>query len=290
MSIVTSLHRASSVVRPRSNSFTRHNSQLFSPAIINEIPLPQQPKFSHTSSIQPAIRIPLLVNGRLISNTSYSDLHQLLHSESSSQEVSNHTNHRRQRRDEQYRRHRFFHYILHLLSQGKGRFVSGLILAALSTFLSSHPVNMVAALSSNPDVDSSVPQLGGNGESTDPDALFKALSLLAQQYCPMLTQLGFGGMMGFTAGYAAKKVGKSVVFIGGVAFMGLQVLSYCDLVDIKWQKIEERLTQLIDQDGDGQVSDKDINALIKKFTDVFQHGITASVAFSTGFLLGLKSG
>lgn len=64
---------------------------------------------------------------------------------------------------------------------------------------------------------------------------------------PFVTQLGFGGVLGFTAGYAFKKAAKVAAIGVGVVFAGLQVLSYNEVISLNWAKIESVSHEKLDQ-------------------------------------------
>ncbi|MCX8176441.1 MAG: FUN14 domain-containing protein [Candidatus Bathyarchaeota archaeon] len=54
---------------------------------------------------------------------------------------------------------------------------------------------------------------------------------------PLIVQLGFGGVAGFIAGYAFKKILKILLVFLGLGFMALLYLSYMGFITINYGKI-----------------------------------------------------
>lgn len=75
-----------------------------------------------------------------------------------------------------------------------------------------------------------------------PDAVESAL----QKATPFLSNITFGGLMGFTSGYALKKVGKALAVVVGVAFIAMQGAVYGGYLDINWAKIKDSSVQKVD--------------------------------------------
>lgn len=53
------------------------------------------------------------------------------------------------------------------------------------------------------------------------------------------TQLGFGAIVGFVIGYAAKKIVKLLVIFLGIFFVSLQYLQYQGYLSINYAKFQE---------------------------------------------------
>ena len=58
------------------------------------------------------------------------------------------------------------------------------------------------------------------------------ITQLIKKASPMISRLGFGGIMGFTAGAAVKRFGEEVAVYIGVGFLALQTLSYFGYINI----------------------------------------------------------
>jgi uncharacterized membrane protein (Fun14 family) len=52
--------------------------------------------------------------------------------------------------------------------------------------------------------------------------------------------------MGYCGGITAKKVGKGMAMVIGIAFFGLQGLAYKGLIDIDWKKVQDSAVSTID--------------------------------------------
>jgi uncharacterized membrane protein (Fun14 family) len=68
-----------------------------------------------------------------------------------------------------------------------------------------------------------------------PDAVEAAIEKLK----PILSKLSFGAIMGYTSGYATKKVGKVAAFVVGAGFIFLQSLAVAGYIEIDWMKIKD---------------------------------------------------
>ena len=54
---------------------------------------------------------------------------------------------------------------------------------------------------------------------------------------PLCSRLGFGGIMGVCSGIAVKKIGQTVAYMVGIAFIGLQFAQYKGLIEIDWLQV-----------------------------------------------------
>lgn len=78
-----------------------------------------------------------------------------------------------------------------------------------------------------------------------PDAVETALDKLK----PILSKLSFGAVMGYTSGYATKKIGKAAAFVVGLGFIILQSLAVAGYIEIDWMKIKDSAIQTVDTVG-----------------------------------------
>jgi uncharacterized membrane protein (Fun14 family) len=131
---------------------------------------------------------------------------------------------------------------------------------------------------------------GANGPSqanrSDPED-FAASAILAK-YQPLLLHLSLGSIMGYSAGYASKKVGQYIAFAIGLGFMGLQAAAYKGYITVDWCRVTKDANKLADLDGDGEFSQKDIMIYLKKLRGVLTHSLPSSSGFTVGFLFGLR--
>lgn len=93
---------------------------------------------------------------------------------------------------------------------------------------------------------------------------------------------------GACVGVAAKKLTKDAMYGVGIAFMGLQTLSYLGYISINWGKVEKDIAKAVDQNGDGQLDREDLKILLKKFLNVMKTGLPNAAGFTAGFALGVK--
>jgi len=90
--------------------------------------------------------------------------------------------------------------------------------------------------------------------------------------------LGFGGIVGAVAGYAAKKASKIVALALGAVFLLIQGLAYFGLIDIHWGVVENLFNDLwVGVEG---------TSLTTRAWKV----ITSNLPFGGGFALGFAAG
>ena len=77
---------------------------------------------------------------------------------------------------------------------------------------------------------------------------------LLEKAKPQLTKLSFGSVVGYCSGAAAKKVGKAVAVLAGLAFIAIQSAVYSGYVAVDWNKIKDDAVAKVDT-----VSDNCIN-------------------------------
>ena len=68
-------------------------------------------------------------------------------------------------------------------------------------------------------------------------ALTTAFAAAATDFSPLLTTVGFGGLVGFLIGFVIKKLFKILAMIAGVFFAVLIYLEQQGMVTINWDKI-----------------------------------------------------
>jgi len=107
---------------------------------------------------------------------------------------------------------------------------------------------------------------------------------LAVDITPFLTglglQLGAGGIIGFAAGYALKKLTKIVAFILGLFILALMYLNYVGIIEVNWVGLlgwtEEALTWI------GHHYTPIVSFIITN--------IPFAASFVAGFAIGIKTG
>ena len=76
-------------------------------------------------------------------------------------------------------------------------------------------------------------------------------NILSRALGPLGGEITFGAILGFTSGYALKKVGKVAAFCVGVTFITTQALSYLGYLPggVNWKKIEKEVLLLLGLEG-----------------------------------------
>lgn len=87
----------------------------------------------------------------------------------------------------------------------------------------------------------------------------------------------FGGIVGYSAGFAIKKVFKLALLIIGLLFVLSQVLAHYEILVINWFKIQELLNSY-------HITDSH-----KMLTILTMH-LPVTGGFTAGFILGFKKG
>src|SRR5918912_2524792 len=67
--------------------------------------------------------------------------------------------------------------------------------------------------------------------------LLTAAAASATNFSPLLTSVGFGGLVGFLIGFVIKKLFKILAIVAGVFFAVLMYLEQQGMVNINWDKI-----------------------------------------------------
>jgi uncharacterized membrane protein (Fun14 family) len=102
--------------------------------------------------------------------------------------------------------------------------------------------------------------------------------------------LGFGGLMGICTGVAMKRIGNKMAAVIGTGFIVLQSMAYLGYIQIDYGKVTKDATKLVDQDGDGNLTSKDLKILWEKFKDILSYNLPSGAGFASGFFLGAYFG
>ena len=129
--------------------------------------------------------------------------------------------------------------------------------------------------------------LGGDGRDGGDSASSPIMP--ASYFISLAGQLGVGGMLGYSAGHAAKEIGKRVIYYVGVGVLSLQTLSYYGIVKVHWGTLFHKIEGGLDTDGDGKFTGTDANAWFQRFMRLVSAGIPGSASFCAGVYLGLRS-
>jgi uncharacterized membrane protein (Fun14 family) len=96
---------------------------------------------------------------------------------------------------------------------------------------------------------------------------------------PLAYQLGVGGVGGFIAGYALKKISKLIVVLIGLFFLVLLYLGYSRIISINYDKLLEAI-------GNGL----GLGGQVAKWLIGIISVLPFVGSFALGFLLGFKMG
>jgi uncharacterized membrane protein (Fun14 family) len=100
------------------------------------------------------------------------------------------------------------------------------------------------------------------------------------------TPIAVGGIAGFLAGYAIKKVIKIVLVIAGLMIVAYVALGYQEYVSVDWSKIEEAGSGLISNASSANFpgTEQSISSAMAAF------GIPLVGSLAGGFILGFIKG
>lgn len=104
------------------------------------------------------------------------------------------------------------------------------------------------------------------------------------------TQVSYGFLSGFCAGYALKKAGRAAAVVVGMGFMAMQTLSYSGYIKVDHAQMKKDVENLMDLNKDGKVNKEDGQQALDKLMEVFQYNLPSGGGFGVGFLGGLRSG
>ena len=121
--------------------------------------------------------------------------------------------------------------------------------------------------------------------SPDDDDLKSILS----HYKPLIQQFSLSSLLGYCSAISAKRIGKTLAFIGGLAFVSLQALVHQGYITVDWKKIEQSVKDVVDTDQDGEFTEKDVQRYLEKVKMFLMKNIPDASGFGLGFMLGLKS-
>jgi len=122
---------------------------------------------------------------------------------------------------------------------------------------------------------------------SDPDVVEQSLDVLK----PIASKLGFGGALGWSAGYALKKIGKMAAFATGCLFVLFQSAAYSGLIDIHWDRVQKRIGAVADVNDDGKVDLKDAALIWRRYLKpMLTYHLPSTGGFACGFLFGVRSG
>mmetsp|Transcript_13990 Transcript_13990/g.21643 ORF Transcript_13990/g.21643 Transcript_13990/m.21643 type:complete len:140 (+) Transcript_13990:167-586(+) len=112
---------------------------------------------------------------------------------------------------------------------------------------------------------------------------------ILSHYRPLIQQFSLSSLLGYCSAVSAKRIGKTLAFIGGLAFVSLQALVHKGFISVDWKKIEESVKDAVDTDDDGEFTEKDVQRYLERVKIFLMENIPDASGFGVGFMLGLKS-
>jgi uncharacterized membrane protein (Fun14 family) len=108
--------------------------------------------------------------------------------------------------------------------------------------------------------------------------------LSVESISPTLFSIGSGGVIGFIAGFAIKKVMKILAIIAGVFFAALMYLQSQGIVNINWDKLQSVSQATITTIANSLTDSGQISAITGNL------GIPLTGGLAAGFAIGLMKG
>ncbi|KAJ3005815.1 hypothetical protein HKX48_000456 [Thoreauomyces humboldtii] len=112
----------------------------------------------------------------------------------------------------------------------------------------------------------------------------EAVSWFRRVLRPELMTLG--GALGACTGFLTKKIGKTVMFFVGAAFILLQALSHGGYINVNWANVQSSFSQKLQADAQGRVAPGKVTSAFKRWL----RWLTSDVPFAGGFIAGFWVG
>ncbi|KAL7499490.1 hypothetical protein ACHAWT_007771 [Skeletonema menzelii] len=128
-----------------------------------------------------------------------------------------------------------------------------------------------------------------NPNSGDPSNNNDDLNSILSHYSPLIQQFSLSSVLGYCSAISAKRIGKTLAFIGGLAFVSLQALVHQGYISVDWKRIEQSVKDVVDTDQDGEFTEKDVQRYWERVKLFLTQNIPDASGFGVGFMLGLKS-
>ncbi|KAL7489311.1 hypothetical protein ACHAW6_014903 [Cyclotella cf. meneghiniana] len=113
------------------------------------------------------------------------------------------------------------------------------------------------------------------------------VNALIEKCSPILKKLTFSSFMGYCGGLTAKKVGRGMAIVIGIAFFGLQGLAYNGFINVDWKKVQDSAVSVVDTNNDGTIDADDLKTYWSKLKRILSSNLPDASGFSLGFFYGL---
>ncbi|MFN9982609.1 MAG: FUN14 domain-containing protein, partial [bacterium] len=85
----------------------------------------------------------------------------------------------------------------------------------------------------------------------------------------------------------AKKIGRALATLLGLAFIAIQGIVYTGYVSVDWEKLQKDAISAVDTTGDGKITADDFKVYWNKLKAFLTNGIPSASGFTVGFFYGL---
>jgi uncharacterized membrane protein (Fun14 family) len=125
------------------------------------------------------------------------------------------------------------------------------------------------------------------------------IAATSNNFSPLLTTVGFGGLVGFLIGFIIKKLFKMLAIIAGVFFALLIYLEQQGILNINWDKLQSisqgllsTIVNTLNSSASGGVwgSPTATASLLPATTMMTNLGIPLTGSMATGFAIGILKG
>lgn len=113
------------------------------------------------------------------------------------------------------------------------------------------------------------------------------ISLFIEKLKPYAGKITFGTVVGYCSGAAAKKIGRLVAVLTGVAFILIQTAASYKYIQIDWEQVKSDAMSKVDSNGDKSISVEDAKYYWKRFKSIMTKNLPSAGGFSLGFVYGV---
>ena len=114
------------------------------------------------------------------------------------------------------------------------------------------------------------------------------LNTILSHYRPLIQQFSLSSLLGYCSAVSAKRIGKALAFVGGLAFVSMQALVHRGYITVDWKKIEKSVKDSLDTNEDGEITEKDLQLYWERVKTFMTENIPDASGFGVGFMLGLR--
>jgi uncharacterized membrane protein (Fun14 family) len=125
------------------------------------------------------------------------------------------------------------------------------------------------------------------------------IAAATNNFSPLLTTVGFGGLVGFLVGFVIKKLFKILAMIAGAFFAALMYLEQQGIVNVNWDKLQSisqgvlfTIVSTVNGTAYGGVGgNHTLAASLSPATTMMTNlGIPLTSSMATGFAIGILKG